>query len=234
VVGHDGRLFEYFLPERWRHRQIPLSASSRVWYTRTKDGVHLVWKVSRVGETPEGDPSDPRVRSLRECGYNSPFEEFSLALALLGKGMGAAYPRAIYVTGQDHYLPGAVTDDRRFDRLAGEPGPDGQPVLRYGPDYITIWGYWRGHEDDVAADAKFLWSPIGAGQAMAKGLVSRQQLDEIMVAHADRLRRAGFEDLNLEPDHVMLTYVPGGTFLRDATGAVSSRHCNFELVRKIP
>jgi hypothetical protein len=230
VVGKDGRLFEYFLPERWRHKQIPLSSSTRTWYTRTKDGVHLVWKVSRVGETPEGDMNNPKIHRLRDAGYNSPFEEFALALEMTQKGMPTTFPRAIYVTGQDDITSGAITDERRFHRMSSISAPDGVPVLRRGPDYITIWGYWRGSDDPVAPDVELLWTPIGAGQAFNKGMLTPQQLDELMQDHQARLSAAGFEDLNLEPDHLLLTYVPGGDFQRNSTGQILTRHCNFELV----
>ena len=233
VVGRDGRLFEYFFPERWRRKEFALSSSSRTWYTRAKDGVHLVWKVSRIGETPDGDPSDPKTHILRNAGYNSPFEEFALALEISSRGMLTTFPRAIYVTGQDDVTSSAITDERRFHRMCNVCGPDGAPVLRRGPDYITIWGYFRGVDDRHAADAEFLWTPIGAGQAFNKGMITSQQLNELMRDHQARLAAVGYEDLNLEPDHLLLTYVPGGDFQRTASGAIISRHCNFELVVKL-
>src|ERR1700690_45064 len=53
VAGKDPDLFNYFLPERWRRTpKKNLSAHNEVFYTRTKDDINLVWKISRMGETP--------------------------------------------------------------------------------------------------------------------------------------------------------------------------------------
>ena len=53
VVGKNAHLFDYFLPERWRKTpSIKLSYTNEVFYTITKDNIHLVWKTSRVGEMP--------------------------------------------------------------------------------------------------------------------------------------------------------------------------------------
>lgn len=233
VVGKDPRLVEYFLPERWRSRQIALSASGRTWYVRTKDAVHLVWKVSRVGDLPQGPAGDPRNVSMRGHGYNSPFEKFALALELSRLGVPCVCPRAIYVTAQRSGGARRAHDVRRYRQYKDTLGPDGQPILQLGPDYVTIWGYWRGSDDKAAPDAQSYWSPIGAGQAHVKGLLSDEELSHLLSRHAKTLEAAGHEDLNLEPDHLLLSYVPGGAFKRTRTDEIEVLHCNFEMVRKI-
>ena len=80
-----------------------------IYETVTKDNVHLVWRVSRVGQIPDADPFVRREKRILDYGYNSPFQEFSIAMELSRKGMETTYPRAIYMTGQpiDHFvLPG--------------------------------------------------------------------------------------------------------------------------------
>ena len=53
VVGKDPDLFNYFLPERWRRTpKKNLSARNQIFRTRTKDNINLVWKVSRMGDSP--------------------------------------------------------------------------------------------------------------------------------------------------------------------------------------
>ena len=47
------------------------------------------------------------------------------------------------------------------------------------------------------------------------------------------LRQKGFEDVNLKPDHVLLCHIPGGQIKADETGEPETRHCNFEMVRRI-
>jgi hypothetical protein len=68
-------VFDYFLPERWRKTHSwRLSENNEVYYTVTKDNIHIVWKISRVGDRPEVDPADPVAARIEEYGYNSPFE----------------------------------------------------------------------------------------------------------------------------------------------------------------
>ncbi len=231
VVGKDPRLFEFFLPERWRSKQTALSASGRTWYVRTKDMVHLVWKVARVGDLPVGDINDERYRKRLEHGYNTPFEKFAMALELERAGVPTVHPRAIYITGQQDSASDEP-DDRRFRQYREHLAPDGSPVLAPGHDFVTIWGYWRGYEDAQAPTAEINWSPIGAGQANQKGLITNAELADLLDRHAQHLHAAGFEDLNLGPDHVLLTFIPGGDFQRDVTRKFSIRHCNFEMVRR--
>ena len=100
VVGYDPELFDYFLPERWRHTPgKKLSATSETHYTLTKDNIHLVWKLSSVGEKPEVNPSNEIGAAILAHGFNSPFEEFSIALDLARHGIPTIYPRAIYMSG---------------------------------------------------------------------------------------------------------------------------------------
>src|SRR5208283_3413665 len=79
VVGNNAGLFDYFLPERWRKTpSIRLSDPREVFYTITKDNIHLVWATSRVGELPNESEEQDSSRIL-EFGINSPFEEFAIA-----------------------------------------------------------------------------------------------------------------------------------------------------------
>jgi len=83
VVGRDPRLFDYFLPERWRKTpRMQLSKSNQIYYTQSKDNIHLVWRVSRVGEEPLIKPDQRNADAIRRYGYNSPFEAVSFALEL--------------------------------------------------------------------------------------------------------------------------------------------------------
>lgn len=232
VVGNDPELFAYFLPERWRGMQVRLSDTGQTYYTHTKDRVHLVWKVSKVGEFPPGDLKDQRALSLLLQGFNSPFEEFSLALAMQKKGLRTVYPRAIYMTASPGEVAGMVLDDRAVRRMAKIKSPGGKPVLPMDHDYVTLWGYWRGVEDSVAASDQ-LYTPIDAAAATANGLITEAECADIMERHCAALAAAGFEDSNLKPDHVLLSHIPGGNIKADERGEYELRHCNFEFVRLI-
>jgi hypothetical protein len=169
VVGRDPELFSYFSPERWRHKQIRMSPKIEAYYVQTKDRIHLLWKVSNVGERPSHGEDDSRSEQLVRHGFNSPFEEFALAVEMAHKGLGTVHPRAIYATGTVAAVPGFVADIRRFEQMHSCLCPDGQPVLQADHDYITIWGYWRGLEDAEACTDVPRWTSIDVAQACRAG-----------------------------------------------------------------
>ena len=166
---------------------------------------------------------------MRWHGYNSPFEKVALALEMQRKGVRTSYPRAIYITGpvKPYERP---LDARRFDAFEHVLAPDGKPVLPRDHDYITLFGYWRGREDDEAVEDQLLLTPIDLAQAGAKGIISQERQEELVQRHRRTLHEAGFVDLNLKADHVLLSYIPGGLVKTDGHGTEELRHCNFELV----
>ena len=119
VVGRDPMLFDYFLPEKWRRTpRTRISSSQQVFETVTKDNVHLVWRVSRVGQIPDADPFVTREKRILDYGYNSPFEEFSIAMELSRQGIETTYPRAIYMTGHKSTVSSSLVDNSRYDSHA--------------------------------------------------------------------------------------------------------------------
>jgi len=187
VVGRDPALFDYFLPERWRRTpRERLSDAGEVWRTRTTDQINLVWKVSRVGEVPEPDPADPRAARIRAHGFNSPFQEFEIALRLARDGVPVVYPRAIYMTGQEAAGAAAyAADTRRYDRDAAIPGPDGRPALRHDHNYITVWGYWNGSDETLATRDVAVCSPLSLARALAGGRVTAAEHDALLAGAAE-------------------------------------------------
>ena len=146
IVGYDPELFDYFLPERWRHTPgKKLSATSETHYTLTKDNIHLVWKLSRVGEKPEVNASNEIAAAILAHGFNSPFEEFSIALDLARLGIPTIYPRAIYMSGLESSRSALyVVDKRRFESHLSLITENAAPLFRSDHNYLTIWGYWNG------------------------------------------------------------------------------------------
>lgn len=232
VTGYDPDLFNYFLPERWRRTpREQLSLHHQVFKTHTKDDIWLVWKVSRLGERPRPPLDGPRLKAVVDHGFNSPFEEVAHALALRRAGVPVAQPRAIYRTGQPADPPRPAADPRRYVSLAGLTAPDGQPALLPGYEYITIWGFWNGPDETLAAlDGRF-YRGMDLKRATLAGLISAP--DPFLARAALQLRLAGFEDLNLKPDHVMVSLDPDNRLVLDAAGNPELRHCNFELVRPL-
>jgi hypothetical protein len=235
VVGKNPELFSYFLPEKWRFKQVRLSERRQTYYTQTKDRIHLVWQVSRVGELPtEEMASGPEhLEQLTRHGYNCPFEEFAIALDLGRRGIATTYPRAIYMTGKELLLPNRVIDERRYDKYREVVGPDGSPVLRLDRDFIVIWGYWRGLSDFDAPVDNQLWSPIDVARAAVKGIISKAEHDYILNVQRQRLAAAGYEDVSLGGTHILISYIPDGAVKRTMDGAFELRQCNFETLRRI-
>jgi hypothetical protein len=235
VAGHDPELFDYFLPERWRHTPGKrLSITSESHYTRTKDNVNLVWKLSRVGEQPEPTSSEQDAGTLASHGFNSPFEEFSIALDLARKGIPVTYPRAIYMSGLESSRADLyVVDPRRFEFLRELVTEHGRPLFRPDHNYLTIWGYWNGvAEMEVETGEKHL-HPIDLARALAHRIIS-ESLAEILVGNArTRLRKAGYRDLSFLPSHLLLSRRHDKSFICDADNLPTVRLCNFELMQPL-
>jgi hypothetical protein len=235
VVGKDPDLFNYFLPERWRRTpKKKLSSHNQVFTTFTKDNINLVWRVSRMGEPPWLTNAESNPDAVREHGFNSPFEEFAFALELSRHGVKTIYPRAIYMTGSKREPDQQVADERRFTELAQLLTPEGEPTLRKGCNYITVWGYWNGPDELLAAQDDYHYTAMNAKHACADHLISAQVMEELMRAKAGKLAQCGLEDLNLKPDHLLISFDPKQKLVRDSSGRPEVRLCNFELVRRRP
>ena len=234
VVGRDPALFDYFLPERWRRTQRrELSKTNQVFHTKTKDNINLVWKVSRVGEKPDVDIATEPGRRIFEYGYNSPFEEFAYAIELSGKGFPAVYPRAVYMTGQETTADSDISTSSRYVTHRNFLTPDGSPVLRPDHNYITVWGYWNGSDDLLARKDVEYCKGINLQEALAEGRIAERELHELMAHGRQELAHVGFEDLNPEPTHWLLSISPQGDLIRNEDESLALRLCNFGLVKRL-
>jgi hypothetical protein len=233
VVGKDPDLFNYFLPERWRRTpKKKLSGRNQVFYTRTKDNINLVWKISRMGDSPGLNHPGNDSNAAGAHGFNSPFEEFAFALEMSRHGVRTVYPRAIYMTGHPRGADRKISDERHYAALADWRTPDGDPAVRQEYDYITVWGFWNGPDELLAAqDGKF-YQAVNVQRAFTDKLISRQTMVELTGTMASRLTRCGFEDLNLKPDHLLISFDPAQQLVRDTLGKPELRLCNFELIRR--
>jgi hypothetical protein len=234
VVGKDPDLFEYFLPEKWeRTEKNRLSAYSEVFHTVTKDDINLVWKVSKVGLQPDVDPFKKEERRILEFGYNSPFEEVSLAVALSRAGMPTVYPRAVYRTGVKTEMPDALADDSRYERHKGYVALDGSPILTSERDYILIWGFWNGPDEKLADEDGDYYRGVDALRAMREGLLSYDEYLSLLEGVRARLLAVGIEDLNLRGSHILLsTLASTGHLITDKSSVPEVRICSFELLKR--
>lgn len=228
VVGRNARLFDYFLPERWRRTPgARLSQRNDVQYTLTKDHVRLVWKVSRVGELPlEDEPG------AAERGFNSPFEEVAAAAALSAAGVPTTYMRAIYRTGSRKLE--ASPDRRRFAAHAAISGADGRPVLREDNNYILITGYYNGPDAWVAQRDGDLCRPMDLAQAVDDEILLLAECEALMRTMRERIAAAGWDGSLLGQRDFLIVLDPEDQPARDGAGVVELRVCDFKLVVPLP
>lgn len=231
VVGRNAHLFDYFLPERWRKTPaLRLSGSKEVFYTITKDNIHLVWETSRVGEMPVGDEEGSLDPNVGQYGINSPFEEFSIAHTLNQRGIPTVYVRAIYMTGSAKIE--ASTDRRKFDSHKEILDPEDNPVLSEDHNYITIRGYYNGPDQWVASHGDALYTPIDLSKAIYNGVISEEHAMELLDGMKKKLIGIGYDGSSLRLNDLLLAMDDKKEFMM-TDGAPTVIICNFELIWKI-
>jgi hypothetical protein len=233
VVGRDPVLFDYFLPEKWRRTpRTRLAAAYQIYETFTKDNVHLVWRVSRVGQIPDADPFVRVEKRILEHGFNSPFEEFSIAMELSRRGVETTYPRAIYMTGSRSTISSSLVDHSRYESHAHLHTPNGRPILCRQHEYLTIWGYWNGPDDVLAVKDEPVYQGIDALAAYREGRLTQRGYVRTMRAAKKRLAACGIEDLSLRGNHLILSIDQQRKLAVDEKGLPLFRVCNFELLKR--
>ena len=231
VVGRNARLFDYFLPERWRKTpSLKLSDKKEVFYTITKDNIHLVWETSRVGELPgdeDGGSDDPKIRHY---GIKSPFEEFAVARELNALGIPTVYVRAIYMTGTAKIEPSI--DCRQYDSHKGIPDPEGNPILQENHNYITIRGYYNGPDYSVAEQGP-LYMPTDLAKATYQGNIDESTCQRLLNKTKESLRNVGYDGSLLKANDLLLAIDSKGRIMNNTDGRPEVILCNFELVWKM-
>jgi hypothetical protein len=233
VVGRNARLFDYFLPERWRKTPcLSLSDFNEVYYTVTKDNIHLVWETSRVGEIPADKKySAEEIEKIRRYGINSPFEEFAISQALNGQGIHAVYVRAIYMTGS---LKIEVSSDpRKYQSHREIVDSDGNPVLAAEHNYITIRGYYNGPDEWVSEHEGELLTPVDLSKAVRKQIIDEPQCEQFLCKVIERLRQAGYDGSLLKANDLLLVLDSKGKIVNDKSGEPDVIICNFEVLWKV-
>ncbi len=232
VVGCNPRLFDYFLPERWRRTPCrSLSNNHETFYTLTKDNIHIVWKTSLVGEKLQVDKEGHHGTTICDYGFNSPFEEFAIAHFLTNNGIPTVYIRAIYMTGSTKVEH--VADYRHYDSRRKILAHDSKPILRKDHDYITIRGYYNGPDSWVASHEGQFYKPFDLERARHEKILRNDECLHLMDATISRLKNVGYDGTLLEMNDILITIDPANTIVRDNDNLPEARICNFELLHKI-
>jgi hypothetical protein len=231
VVGRNARLFDYFLPERWRKTpSLSLSATNEVFYTVTKDNIHLVWKTSRVGEYPnDAKYSAGEIDNIRAYGINSPFEEFALSQRLNEQGIHAAYVRAIYMTGS---LKVEISNDsRKYQSHREIVDNDGNPVLDVLHNYITIRGYYNGPDEWVSEHEEgSLLTPVDLQRAVRKNIIDERTCAMYLDRVKERLAASGYDGSLLKANDILVALDAKGRISKDRDNEPDLIICNFETL----
>jgi hypothetical protein len=231
VVGSDPALFDYFLPERWRQTpHIQLDPQHSTFYTRSKDAIQLVWKVSRVGEPQCLECTDASAMMALEHGVNSPFEDVALAAWLRRGGVLADAPYAIYMTGHDSGLEHRTLDWRRYRSHEHLRTPNGESALRPERNYITLWSFGGGPE--IAREYQDSCSrALNGEQALARQLLTLAELTALLEEKRSHIEATGITVLKLLPRQILLSLDSQGALLRDASGHLEMRLCSFDFLK---
>jgi hypothetical protein len=231
VVGRNPQLFDYFLPERWRtSHSLRLSENSDIYYTLTKDNIHLVWKTSRVGETPQTSFGDERDTLARRRGFNSPFEEFAIAHYLINHGVPTVYVRAVYRTGSVKVE--RSTDPRRYESHWEIRGPDRDPALEEEHNYITLRGYFNGPDNWVAHRKGALRRPMDLKTALKENLIDAAQYSRLFDSVRGKMKDAGYDGTLLGDNDLILSIDRKDGPVLGSDGEIEARICNFEFIFK--
>jgi hypothetical protein len=232
VVGRNPRLFDYFLPERWRKTPChSFSENHEVYYTVTKDNIHIVWKTSRVGEIPHPGEGGKKHDLIVEYGFNSPFEEFAIAHYLSNNGIPTVYSRAIYMTGSTKTE--STADLRHYGSHGKFSALDDYPILRENHEYIIIRGYFNGADSWVASHEGQLSRPFDLERAGYFGILDKGECQNVLEITRSRIKNVRYDADLLELNDVIISIDPDGRIIMDAENFPEARICNFELLHKL-
>ncbi len=221
AIGNNPDLLDYFQPDRWRRTpRVKLSLGSEVYRTRTRDDIHIVYRLSRLGQRPNADPFYGHGKRTREYGYNSPFEEIAIAKKLRSLGVPTVHPRAVYRTAHETSRARHLRDPSRYLRHAKltTPGDNPEPILSEHHDYYTLWGQWRGIDPLWLIRPRGKWGFIDADRALTRRLVTAQEMNQTIAGSRRQLVEAGCDE-SLLNDHQFLFILDNeGNLRRDKSG----------------
>jgi hypothetical protein len=227
VVGNNPRLFDFFLPERWRKTALwRLANDTEISYTITKDGVHLLWTPSRVGEA---GPSDAYGLPLS---YGSPFEAFATLRALSRAGVPVVAPRAIYHTGTSKTE--ACEDNSAYEKLDDYLLADGSKVLRSDRNYLMIFGFYAWVRDGgIPSYIPPVPRPAGLVNSFERGLVGFREVKASVEYIKELIADAGYDGNAVTADDLLVALDDNDSVVLAGPGLPAVRlHCA-ELVAKL-
>jgi len=97
---------------------------------------------------------------------------------------------------------------------------------------MTIWGFWTGPDDAMAARDEVVYKGIDALAAYRDKRLTKSEYFRLMRAMKKRLAAVSIEDLSLRGNHLLLSIDRQQKLAHDKSGQLLVRVCNFELLKR--
>ena len=227
-------LREHLAPENWyapdwfTKRRIRLEGTSTIYRLPTRP-VHehafdLVVRFSRLGqEIPLGTQF---LSDNVHAEFNSPFEEFALAMALRESHSGTPLARMFTKKPLAIYVPATKLQDWQTGRLeskmAAKRARHPEVKLEKSRLYILLYGWIDGLNAVQAAHA------LGMSAT-----ATRKFLRDITLRVIHDLSSHGFRVLDIKPEHVVVRVLPDSSLLRRLSGDLAYALVDYELLERL-
>jgi hypothetical protein len=227
-------LREHLAPENWyapdwfTKRRIRLEGTSTIYRLPTRP-VHehafdLVVRFSRLGqEIPLGTQF---LSDNVHAEFNSPFEEFALAMALRESHSGTPLARMFTKKPLAIYVPATKLQDWQTGRLeskmAAKRARHPEVKLEKSRLYILLYGWIDGLNAVQAAHALEM-----------SATATRKFLRDITLRVIHDLTSHGFRVLDIKPEHVVVRVLPDSSLLRRPSGDLAYALVDYELLERL-
>jgi len=227
-------LREHLAPENWyapdwfTKRRIRLEGTSTIYRLPTRP-VHehafdLVVRFSRLGqEIPLGTQF---LSDNVHAEFNSPFEEFALAMALRESHSGTPLARMFTKKPLAIYVPATKLQDWQTGRLeskmAAKRARHPEVKLEKSRLYILLYGWIDGLNAVQAAHALEM-----------SATATRKFLRDITLRVIHDLSSHGFRVLDIKPEHVVVRVLPDSSLLRRPSGDLAYALVDYELLERL-
>jgi hypothetical protein len=158
--------------------------------------------------------------------FNSPFEEFALAMALRESHRGTSLPRMFTKKPLAIYVPATKLQDWQTGRLeskmAAKRARHPQVKLEKSRLYILLYGWIDG------------LNAVEAAQALGmSGTAARKFLRDVTLRVIHDLASHGFRVLDIKPEHVVLRVRSNSSLLCRPSGDLAYALVDYELLERI-
>jgi hypothetical protein len=218
----------WYAPDWFAKRRIRLEGTSTIYRLPTRPmhghAFDLVVRFSRLGqEIPLGTQF---LSDNVHAEFNSPFEEFALAMALRESHRGSSLPRMFTKKPLAIYVPPTKLQDWQTGRLeskmAAKRARHPEVKLEKSRLYILLYGWIDGLNAVQAAHA------LGMS-----GTATRKFLRDITLRVIHDLSSHGFRVLDIKPEHVVVRVLPDSSLLRRPSGDLAYALVDYELLERL-